>query len=63
MALNAIDTHNGVIVADVVGLGKRIVGSAVARNLGLRCIVIAPPHLKPQWEEYRDEFGFTATVV
>ncbi len=62
MALRSIETHNGVIIADVVGLGKSIVGSTVARNLKLRAIIIAPPHLKLQWEEYKDEFGFTATV-
>lgn len=62
MALNAIENHNGVIVADVVGLGKSIIASAVARNLKKRAIVICPPHLVPQWEEYKDEFGFTATI-
>lgn len=62
MALNSIENHNGVIVADVVGLGKSIIGSAVARNLRIKTIIISPPHLKSQWEEYKDEFGFTATV-
>lgn len=62
MALSAVENHNGVIVADVVGLGKSIIASAVARNLKKRALVICPPHLIPQWEEYRDEFGFTATV-
>jgi superfamily II DNA or RNA helicase len=62
MAINAIETHNGVIVADVVGLGKSIIASTVARNLKLRTIVICPPHLKLQWEEYKDEFGFAASV-
>jgi superfamily II DNA or RNA helicase len=62
MALNALDNHNGAIVADVVGLGKSIVASAIARNLKLRTIVICPPHLYKQWEGYRDEFGFTASV-
>ncbi len=32
------------------------------RNLNLKTIVIAPPHLTTQWNEYKDEFGFTATV-
>lgn len=62
MALNSIENHNGVIVADVVGLGKSIIGSTVARNMRLKTIVISPPHLKTQWDEYKDEFGFTATV-
>jgi superfamily II DNA or RNA helicase len=62
MALNALDNHNGAIIADVVGLGKSIIASTVARNLKLRTIVICPPHLYKQWEGYRDEFGFTASV-
>ena len=62
MALNALENHNGAIVADVVGLGKSIIASTVARNLRLRTIVICPPHLYKQWEAYRDEFGFTASV-
>lgn len=62
LALNSIKSHEGVIISDVVGLGKSIVASTVACNLRLRTIVICPPHLKPQWEEYKDQFGFTATV-
>ncbi len=62
MALNTIRNHNGVIIADVVGLGKSIIASTVARNMKLRVIVICPPHLKEQWECYRDDFGFTASV-
>ncbi len=62
MALSSIEKHNGVIVADVVGLGKSIIASAVANNLGLRTIVIAPPHLVSQWEDYCEEFRITARV-
>jgi len=61
-ALNIIDQHNGVIVADVVGLGKSIIASAIAFNMGLKTIVIAPPHLKPQWDDYRFDFFFNAKV-
>ena len=62
MALKALDNHNGAIIADVVGLGKSVIASTIARNLRLRTIIICPPHLYKQWEGYRDEFGFTATV-
>lgn len=62
IAINAIENHNGVIIADVVGLGKSIIGSTVAKNMKLRTIVICPPHLKSQWEEYKDEFKFAASV-
>ena len=62
MALNALRNHNGAIVADVVGLGKSVIASTIARNLKLRAIVVCPPHLCKQWEGYRDEFGYTASV-
>jgi superfamily II DNA or RNA helicase len=62
LALQSIENHNGVIIADVVGLGKSIIASTIARNLKLRCLVICPPHLKQQWEVYKDEFAFNATV-
>lgn len=42
--------------------GKSIIGSATANNLDLRTIIIAPPHLVTQWDDYKDEFRFTASV-
>ncbi len=62
LAIDTINRHNGVIIADVVGLGKSIIGSAVANNLHLRTIIIAPPHLTAQWEDYRTQFGVNARV-
>lgn len=62
MSLATIESHNGVIISDVVGLGKSVIGSAVAHNLALRTIIIAPPHLVKQWEDYRTEFDFNAKV-
>lgn len=62
MAINAIENHNGVIVSDVVGLGKSIIASTVAHNLKYKTFIIAPPHLVSQWEEYLIDFGFSALV-
>jgi superfamily II DNA or RNA helicase len=61
-ALSIINKYDGVIVSDVVGLGKSIVASVVAYNLGLKTIIIAPPHLRDQWEAYRWDFDFNARV-
>ncbi len=60
--LDILDKYNGVIVADVVGLGKSIVASGIAANLGHKAIVIAPPHLEQQWKDYTYEFGITARI-
>ena len=62
-ALVVLSKHNGVIVSDVVGLGKSIIASAVAYNLKLKTIIITPPHLKDQWDnDYRYQFNFNAKV-
>ena len=56
--LDKIERHNGVIIADVVGLGKSIIASTIAANINLPIVIITPPHLKNQWEDYCQEFGF-----
>lgn len=60
--IDILDKYNGVIIADVVGLGKSIIASGIAANLGNRTIIIAPPHLEQQWKDYTYEFGITARV-
>jgi SNF2 family DNA or RNA helicase len=44
-ALATLDAYNGVLIADVVGLGKSVVGSAIGYMRRKRGIVIAPPGL------------------
>lgn len=62
MSLDIIEKHNGVIISDVVGLGKSIIASVVANNLALTTLIIAPPHLVSQWESYVAQFKLTATI-
>jgi superfamily II DNA or RNA helicase len=62
IGIDRIKTFGGVIVADVVGLGKSIIASAIAHNLGMKAVVIAPPHLVDQWNDYRTDFNFNAQV-
>ena len=59
--VSAVKKHSGCIIADVVGLGKSIVASCIAKNLELqkvvkRTIIICPPHLKLEWENYAKDF-------
>lgn len=62
--IDCINKNNGVIIADVVGLGKSVVASAIAYNLNIkRTIIIAPPHLVDQWEEYQQDFGLRGVRV
>lgn len=62
LGIDRIKKFGGVLIADVVGLGKSIVASAIAHNLGLKTIVIAPPHLEDQWKDYMSEFDFKGLV-
>lgn len=62
-AVTIIEQNNGVIIADVVGLGKSVIASAVARELNTKGIIICPPGLmgdKDQsagWQMYKRQFG------
>ena len=62
-ALTIIDQYNGVIIADVVGLGKSIIAGMLAHNLGKRGMIICPPGLMGDrlrkdsgWNKYVEDF-------
>ena len=62
--IDCIKKNNGVIISDVVGLGKSIIASAIAYNLDMsKTVIIAPPHLVGQWEQYQQEFGLRGVKV
>lgn len=63
MGLDRLKRYDGVIIADVVGLGKSIIASAIARNLDIKTIIIVPPHLIPQWEDYKEQFGIRGSRI
>jgi len=64
-ALAVIDNNNGVIIADVVGLGKTVIACSVAKELKKRGIVICPPGIigdrnkNSGWKKYLEEFGLS----
>ncbi|MES2966595.1 MAG: helicase-related protein, partial [Patescibacteria group bacterium] len=55
-AVKILNTYDGVIVADVVGLGKSIVASMIAKETGKRGIILCPPGLQAEWREYTEDF-------
>lgn len=61
-AVAIIEANNGVLIADVVGLGKTIIACAVARQMRVRGIVICPPGLigdenkNEGWKKYLEQF-------
>jgi superfamily II DNA or RNA helicase/HKD family nuclease len=62
-ALTIIDHYGGVIVSDVVGLGKSVIASLIAKSLNKRGVIICPPALigdkqkKSGWQKYREDFA------
>lgn len=63
-ALGIIEKNNGVILADVVGLGKTIIACAVGHELKKRGVIICPPGIMGDprkkdagWNMYKEQFG------
>ncbi len=63
-ALAIIEKNNGVILADVVGLGKTIIACAIAKELKKRGAIICPPGIMGDvrkkdagWNMYKEQFG------
>lgn len=63
LGLDRIRKFSGVILADVAGLGKSIIASAIARNLDLNTVIVCPPHMIPEWEDYKEDFGIRGSKV
>lgn len=61
-ALKKLDEHNGVFLADVVGLGKTFIAAQMLQQLKGRILVICPPVLKSYWEESLHDFRVPARV-
>ena len=61
-AMNILNEYNGVIIADVVGLGKSVIASLIATQLNKRGLILCPPGLKGDkkdnigWWEYVNKF-------
>ncbi|MGQ9845451.1 MAG: helicase-related protein [Caldisericia bacterium] len=62
-ALTMIEKNNGVILADVVGLGKTIIACALAWKLKKRGVIICPPGIMGDpktkdsgWYMYKEQF-------
>ena len=67
IAAHHLNRRNGVLIGDVVGLGKTLIATALARifedDLGTQTLIICPRNLVRMWEEYRDEYGLRARVL
>lgn len=67
IAARHLHRRGGVMIGDVVGLGKTIMATALARmfedDLGFETLIICPKNLEPMWERYRTEYGLRGMVL
>lgn len=67
LACRHLNKRGGVLVGDVVGLGKTRVASAIARVMAddqmLETLILCPKNLKPMWEDYAHKFGLRSPRV
>lgn len=61
--LSMINKHNGAIIADVVGLGKSIIASCIAKNLNKNTLIICKPASENDWKTYKTQYGIEGTVI
>ncbi|MBM3493743.1 MAG: NgoFVII family restriction endonuclease [Armatimonadetes bacterium] len=66
-AAGKLNRRGGVLVGDVVGLGKTLVGTAVARifedDRECECLILCPRNLVRMWEEHREAYGLRGRVL
>ncbi|MFY8043337.1 MAG: phospholipase D-like domain-containing protein, partial [Rhodoferax sp.] len=67
IAARHLQRRGGVMIGDVVGLGKTMMATALARmfedDLGYETLIICPKNLEPMWEGYRTEYGLRGMVL
>ncbi len=67
IAARHLNQRNGVLIGDVVGLGKTIMATALAKifeeDFDLTTLIICPKNLVTMWEDYVEEYGLRAKVL
>jgi superfamily II DNA or RNA helicase len=67
IAAHHLNKRGGVMIGDVVGLGKTLMATALARifedDHGLETLIICPKNLVPMWEDYRSLYRMRARVL
>lgn len=67
IAAHHLNKRGGVIIGDVVGLGKTLMATALARvfedDQDLETLIICPKNLVAMWKDYREQFRMRARVL
>lgn len=60
-AKRILEKHGGVIIADVVGLGKTYIAAMLGKYLGAkkRCLFIVPPVVQEYWQSVIADFNYS----
>ena len=66
IAAQYLRRQGGVLIGDVVGLGKTLMATAVAKifedDEGLETLILCPPKLAGMWQWHANRYGLRATV-
>lgn len=68
IAAHHLKKRGGVLIGDVVGLGKTLMASALAKLVeedqpGASTLIICPKNLVKMWQSYVDDYGLRARVM
>ncbi|CAA9336405.1 MAG: DNA/RNA helicases, SNF2 family, partial [uncultured Chloroflexia bacterium] len=67
IAAHHLNRRGGVMIGDVVGLGKTLLSTALARvfedDYGAETLIICPKNLTKMWESYRTTYGLRGQVL
>ena len=67
IAAHHLNRRGGVLIGDVVGLGKTLMGTALARiqedDYDVDTLIICPKNLVNMWENYREEYRLRGRVL
>ncbi len=67
IAARHLNRRGGVLIGDVVGLGKTLMGTALARifedDYDLETLIICPKNLMNMWEDYRQRYRLRGKVL
>jgi len=67
IAAHYLNKRNGVVIGDVVGLGKTFMAVALARifqdDHGMETLIICPKNLVTMWQEYVHQYRMAAKVM
>lgn len=67
IAAHHLHKRDGVIIGDVVGLGKTIIASALAKifedDFYLETLILCPKNIVPMWEGYKHKYQLRADII